>query len=147
MFDCNDTITIWNRVKNNNSETWHRLVIPVLCKYKTKITRSVSSTANGQSVDLSNSQTVIIPMNDIKAVRAYIIPEKWHNITDNERAGKFTVQENDMIALGEHMTEITGIQPYRLSDLQNGIRNCFIIKSIKDNTRSRMGKHFKIEGV
>jgi hypothetical protein len=60
----------------------------------------------------------------------------------------YTLNIGDIIALGVHEIEITGETPFTLTDVRKVLEpNIFTIQSVQDNTRSRAGKHWKVEGV
>ena len=139
MFDCTDKITIWNRLVVDKKESWNRTIIPVLCKYKRKTIRQVQGVNEGQGTKIANTQMVIIPYVD----SGYVDSSAWSGL-DNS----FTMQAGDLVALGEHDVEITGVSPHRLTDVQTSLKpDCFTVSSFQDNTRSRFGKHWKVEGV
>jgi len=150
VFDATDVITIWNRYRDSETrrEIWYRYVLPTLCKYKTKIVRAVNNAgAAKQTAQITNSQMVQIPFSsDIESM--YNEPRCWQIQSDTERRVTFTLQPGDLVALGEHSIEISGETPHRLADVRAELgEHCFEIKSVQDNTRSRFGRHFKIEGV
>ena len=167
MLGANQVVTVWNRYRDeDNLDAFHRTIIPVLCKYETKIVRTVTSPPTGglATTILSNIQVVIIPYTPM-----YLAPKEWlpwwllhRNVfwddeedwndegiwNESDEPNCFTLQVNDLIALGEHDTEITMTSPNRESEiLQQLGPNIFRIKAVQDNTLVRLGRGWKVEGV
>jgi len=143
MQGCNQYVTVWNRWRDPNdiqaNDVFYRHILPVMCKYKTKVSRLVTESG----VVVGNSQQVIIPVSDM-----YREPSEWREMDADLRRDFFTLQEGDIFALGALLFDITGVTPWRETDVRKRLKpNVFTVKVIFDNTRSRRGKHFKIEGV
>jgi len=169
MLACNQTITVWNKWRDpddkQSPEVYYRHVLPVLCKYDTTVIRLIVS----DGVVIKNTQEVIIPLCEL-----YKHPAEWNRLNEEseERTGNrfnllkfnvsaqsvtagqngrntyFTLQEGDVIALGDNSIEITGAEPFRKSDVINVLKpNVFVIKTVRDNTFTKRGRHFKVEGV
>lgn len=138
MLGNSQTVTIWNRFKNPDDilspEMFIRHILPVKCRYKTKINRTVDR----DGVKIANSQRVIIP-----ETLLYRPPNVWLGYPDF-----FTLQVGDVVALGESDKDITGQSPFTMSEAIEALRpNVFIIASIQDNTMVAQGRHYAIEGV
>jgi len=144
MFDCNQDITIWNRWKDplnkQADEVFYRHVIPVKCKFK----NSVVKTAGDSGVIFGNAITIIIPYTVF-----YVPYEVWIMISEDERRNLFTFNLNDLVALGVKDAEINsspnGIKESEIKSMYSP--NACHIKSVKDNTHSKHGKHYKLEGA
>lgn len=139
MFGCNQQITIWNRWNNQKTkkDEWFRCIVPVSVRWKYHTQRGVS----GTSASVVNTIIVIMPPCD-----GYLPLKEWTALTD--KSGVFTLQKGDLIALGAHDIEITGISPYRESDIRTLLDpNIMTIKGIKDNTLMAHAKHYKLEGI
>lgn len=138
MFGCNQTVTIWNKWNNpaTKKDEWFRFVVPVLARWKYHTERSVS----GTSASVVNTIIAIIPPSE-----KYLPEQEWKALADKSKG--FTLQKGDLLALGEHDTEITGVTPFRESDVKALLSpDVMTVKSIKDNTLTAHGKHFKVEG-
>jgi len=88
------------------------------------------------ATNIQDIQLIVIPWVD-----SYNEPGDW--IPGNG----FTFQIGDIILVGEHDFDITGVQPWREKDVLNKFAHCFSIRSIRDNTRDRHGKHWVVEGI
>jgi hypothetical protein len=146
-----DNITIWNRWKDPNDiqsrEVFYRHVIPVKCRFKTSIVRTVGGSAGSTSpaidaaVMIGNSQIVLIPENE-----EYLPSVEWRELDENEREEFYTLQINDLMALGIHNIEID--QNNSLSSVRDFLMpHVLSINAIQDNTRNNLGKHIRVEGM
>ena len=137
MFGCNQSVTIWNKWNNptTKKDEWFRHVVPVLVRWKCHTERTVS----GTSASVANTIVIIMPPSEQCKP-----PDEWEGSAD--KGGFFTLQKGDLVALGIHDMEITGVAPYRESDVKAALSESMIIKSIEDNTRAAHGKHYKLEG-
>jgi len=57
------------------------------------------------------------------------------------------LQQGDYAALGYYDIDITDTAPARAADLKAKILTFIEIKTVTDNTRSALGKHYVVEGV
>lgn len=140
MQGCKQRVTIWSRCRDGDAEQFVRRVLPVDCKWKSSIGRDMA--ASGARMD--NSFTVIVP-----ACAAYMAPEEWVAASMAERAGRFTVQLGDLMALGEHEREITGTAP----DTKSGMRQqlapeCLEVHRVEDFSKGMVrGGYLRIGGA
>lgn len=103
----------------------------------------ISRDVTGTTANIANSFTAIIPF--IDKYKEYNI---WKNLGIDERNEYFTLQNGDTMALGTQTIEITGISPYQESQVKTSLMpEVMTIKAFQDNTASRMGKHWRVEGV
>lgn len=142
MHGCNQYVTIWNRWRdpenNQADDKLYRRIIPVMCKYTTKTVRN--ATPEGGIV--ASTQMVVVPPSEM-----YTPPNEWADMDEVNREKYFTFQVGDMVALGAVLWDVTGIKPWRETDIRNKLRpNVFTIKVIRDNTHVAHGRHFKLEG-
>ncbi|NFM19219.1 hypothetical protein FDB88_18970 [Clostridium sporogenes] len=130
----NANITIYNRYFDFTSDT---------DKYQRTVIKGVNwqSKRNGTVSDkgllLADSTLIFIDKLD-----NYVSPKRFLKLSDPERPNYFTFTPGDKIVKGEVDFEVTGIKPYRLSDLENGFDDVIDIKSV-----SKLSSHFEVEGV
>ncbi|GAA0061731.1 DUF6751 family protein [Clostridium sp. CTA-1] len=130
----NSDITIYNRYYDFTSDT---------DKYQRTVIKGVNwqSKRNGTVSDkgllLADSTLIFIDKLD-----NYVSPKRFLKLSDPERPNYFTFTPGDKIVKGEVDFEVTGIKPYRLSDLENGFDDVIDIKSV-----SKLSSHFEVEGV
>jgi hypothetical protein len=99
--------------------------------------------ANATSVSIADTQMIIVPASD-----RYLPPNFWRGQPEENKEYYFTMDIGDLAALGEHDIEINHTGAFTLTEARELLApNCFIIQSIKDNTRSCLGRHWKIQGV
>lgn len=138
---CFQTVTIWNKWRNHSTgkDEFYRHVLPVPCKWKNHIQRSISdSTAN-----IASSIIAMIPYSD-----TYRSATEWKALDADGRSAFWTLQTGDLMALGDQSTEITGVKPYTTSDVLTALApNVMTIKGFQDNTQSTHGRHYRVEGV
>lgn len=130
----NSDITIYNRYYDFTSDT---------DKYQRTVIKGVNwqSKRNGTVSDkgllLADSTLIFIDKLD-----NYVSPKRFLKLSDPERPNYFTFTPGDKIVKGGVDFEVTGIKPYRLSDLENGFDDVIDIKSV-----SKLSSHFEVEGV
>lgn len=142
MFGCNDDVTIWNRWRNpeTGKDEWFRHVIPVKCKWKTRVDREVSS---GGTANIANSIVLVVPESEY-----YRSPQEWAVLGAEEKRQFFTLQSGDLASLGVKAAEITGLKPNTEAEIKKSLLpDAMTIKAVQDFTRSAQGKHFKVEGM
>lgn len=134
MMGCYDTVTVWN--EHNNA--FYRHVIPVKCKWKSKLVRTVS----GTTANVADVIVVVIPFTDL-----YKPFSEWKLLSEDDKKQYFTFNKGDIMALGAITVDITGMKPYTKSEIRQMFSpNSLAIKVIQDNTTNANGKHFRIEG-
>lgn len=130
----NADITIYNRYYDNSigADQYKRTVIKSV-NWQNKRNGTVSN--NG--LLLADSTLIFI-----NKLENYISPKKFNKLLRDELENYFTFQIGDKIVKGEVEFEITGIKPYRISDLENEFDDVVDIKSVNE-----FSGHFQIEGV
>ncbi|NFQ67381.1 DUF6751 family protein [Clostridium sporogenes] len=130
----NADITIYNRYYDFTSDT---------DKYQRTVIKGVNwqGKRNGSVTDkgllLSDSTLIFIDKFD-----KYISPKRFAKLSSEERHNYFTFSVGDKIVKGEVDFEVTGISPYRISDLEKSFDDVIDIKSV-----SKLSSHFEVEGV
>lgn len=109
----NDTITIFNIIKDNDSTIYQRSIVQNVLFLSEKI---LSQDGNGEKY--TSTHRVIFPK---ESLTNYVKKSEFE--ADN---GKFTLRSNDIIVKGE-IDEITS-----QNDLKNDINDYFLIKTISD---------------
>ena len=121
MKGCSSIVTVWRR--NHDDNIFEREILPVLCFWTRRAGRNLSS-GTGAAVSAQNQVSVIIP---------YI-----HG---------FTLAPGDLIALGEHDIEITGVRPYRENDIKAALGDDIIVVTNVSHNVERRAEHLRVEGV
>ena len=152
MFDCHCYLTVWNRWRDvtdkHAGEKFFRFHIPVKCKYKTEIKRGTAGSAMGRSAVnagtvIENFRLAFIPDNEW-----YVPPNEWVSMAEDGRRGFYTLRVADIMAVGHSDVDITGVAPFRESDVMGMLApDIFMISAVSDNTKGMKGKHFKVAGV
>ena len=133
MFDRNDTITIWNRLRIlKESDRLYRKVLRG-CKFIDRLQSPVS----GHGAVEANGFTVIIP--ETPLYRPY---NEWAALDETGRGEYFTLAKGDVAALGG--VDSAGATPVAIKAALGPY--CFEIRTIIDNTRGKRGGHYRIEG-
>ncbi|AUN11573.1 DUF6751 family protein [Clostridium botulinum] len=130
----NADITIYNRYYDFVSDT---------DKYQRTVIKGVNwqSKRNGTVSDkglLFADSTLIF----IDKLDNYVSPKKFLKLSNEERPNYFTFAPGDKIVKGEVNFEITGIKPYRITDLESEFDDVIDIKSVNP-----LSNHFEVEGV
>ena len=127
MKGCSSIVTVWRRKSNdgdnNTFKPFERQILPVLCFWTRRAGRNLNS-GSGAGVSAQNNVSVIIP---------YI--------------SGFTLAPGDLIALGEHNVEITGMKPYRENDIKAALGNDIITVANVSYNIERRAEHLRVEGV
>jgi hypothetical protein len=120
MQGCCERITVWRRAENGTKNYFEREVLKVLCCWKRKAERRLAGTGFAGKSTVG----IIIPY----------IPG-------------FMITPGDLVALGEHEREITGIKPFRESDIKAELGSDIItVQSVIYNVQGR-GEHLRVEGA
>lgn len=135
VFFKDDDITIYNRYYDNNLgyDKYQRTVIKDV-NWQGKRNATVSN--NG--LLLADSTLIFIDKLD-----NYVSPKRFARLSDLDRPNYFTFANSDKIVKGDISFEVTGISPYRLSDLENAYDNVIDVKSVNDT----LPNHMEVEGV
>ncbi|HIG0355972.1 TPA: DUF6751 family protein [Clostridium sporogenes] len=130
----NADITIYNKWYDsvNDMDKYQRTVIKGV-NWQGKRNGTVSD----KGLLLADSALIFIDKLD-----NYISPKRFARLTPEERPNYFTFSVGDKIVKGEVDFEVTGISPYRISDLEKKFDDVIDIKSV-----SKLSSHFEVEGV
>lgn len=130
----NADITIYNRYYDNSlgADRHQRTVIKDV-NWQGKRNGTVSD----KGLLLADSTLIFIDKLD-----NYVSSKRFAKLLDEDRKNYFTFAPGDKIVKGEVEFEITGIKPYRLSDLENEFDYVVDIKSVNE-----LSGHFEVEGV
>ena len=130
----NADITIYNKWYDsvNDMDKYQRTVIKGV-NWQGKRNGTVSD----KGLLLADSALIFIDKLD-----NYISPKRFARLTPEERPNYFTFSVGDKIVKGEVDFEVTGISPYRISDLEKNFDDVIDIKSV-----TKLSSHFEVEGV
>ena len=141
LLGANSTVTVWNRYQNRETkkDEWVRHVLHN-ASWECKIESSVS----GTGAIVGGVYSVLIA-----AHPDYRDYPTWKQTSEDERKQYFTLNTGDLLALGDIAIEITGVQPYRESDVRGElIPNVFQIKAFADESEPhKSGRHYFVSGV
>ena len=138
MLGGSQTVTIWNKWRNpeTQKDEWFRHIFSEPVRWKSHTERSVS----GTSASVGNTIVVILP-----PCQEHLPAKVWAALPD--KSGHFTLREGDLMALGAHDAEITGIAPNRENEVKAALMPlAMTVKSIGDNTLAARGKHYRVKG-
>lgn len=129
----NADITIYNKYINKTTgiEAYQRTVITGV-HWQGKKTSTVST--NGLLV--ADSVLLIIDRLD-----NYVLPKAFKKLTDIQRPNFFTFGIGDKIVKGNIDFEITGVNPYRIANLESAYDEVINIVSVLP-----CSNHFEVEG-
>ncbi|MCL2311167.1 MAG: hypothetical protein FWC41_01570 [Firmicutes bacterium] len=140
LLGAHQTMTIWNKYRNDGLDAWQRHIVPDCTWRKTSIkTISASGIAN-----IADYIVVLISDN-----KSYMTFDDWKLLSDDGKKYFFTIQTGDLVALGKYSIEILLDSPYREIEVKELLKPDVInIKSFRVNNFDHMlGKHIKLEGV
>lgn len=122
-----DIITVYHQVRHIDDETqrsvtkWQRQTYTE-CFFDTQMIENTS----GNTLSRSNSYTARIPF----------------------IGADLDFAPGDIVVRGEVTDDISDVAGKRVSDLKSRYKpGCFTVQAVKDNTKSRFGKHYKLTGV
>ncbi|NFH48837.1 hypothetical protein FC976_16820 [Clostridium sporogenes] len=130
----NADITIYNKFYDSAND---------MDKYQRTVVKGVNwqgkrnGTVSDKGLLLADSTLIFIDKFD-----KYISPKRFAKLSSEERHNYFTFSVGDKIVKGEVDFEVTGISPYRISDLEKSFDDVIDIKSV-----SKLSSHFEVEGV
>lgn len=130
----NADITIYNKYYDLASDTY---------KYQRTVIKGVNwqskrnGTVSEKGLLLADSTLIFIDKLD-----NYVGPKRFAKLQHIDREKYFTFGIDDKIVKGEVDFEVTGIKPYRISDLDNEFEDVITIKSVTE-----LSGHFEVEGV
>ena len=130
----NSDITIYNRYHDNSlgADMYQRTVVKGV-NWQGKRNGTVSD----KGLLLADSTLIFVDKLD-----NYVSPKRFAKLSDEDRVKYFTFAPMDKIVKGSVEFEITGVKPYRISDLDNEFDDVITIKSV-----TPLSNHFEIEGV
>lgn len=130
----NEDVTIYNKFydSTNDIDKYQRTVIQGV-NWRSKRNGTVSD----KGLLLADSTLIFIDKLD-----NYISPKRFLKLPDQERPNYFTFSVGDKIVKDEIDFEITGISPYRISDLEKNFDYVIDIKSVNE-----LATHWEVEGI
>ena len=138
MRGATETITVWNRYKDDaKKDVWVRSVV-VGCSWEDDIVRDV----NGTAAVYASGYQVLIAENP-----AYMPVEEWLALSAEDKATGFTLAVGSLVARGEQSDEITPAFTVAMlkQRLDTGI---FAISAFSDATHGyKRGRHYELLGV
>jgi hypothetical protein len=134
-----DTVTLWCKWRNpeTHKDEYYRHIL-TRCSWEQSTIKAVSgTTANMASV----FDVLIAP--DVR----YVDPIRYQS--ERDKTLVFSLRPGDIMALGEHDIEITGLTPLTESEVKNSLLpNVLVIKAVSINTQPyKHGKHYAVDGV
>jgi hypothetical protein len=141
MIGAEQFVTVWNRYKDpaTQKDCWVRHVIPG-CRWESD---SIKNT-NGTTAVLASVYELLVEQN-----AAYRPHRDWIALPADQKVVFFTLKVGDLVALGEHTTEITGTAPYTETQVKESLLpEAFTIKRVSDLTAGyKQAPHYEIMGV
>jgi hypothetical protein len=132
LMRTNSDVTIWNKYRVANVDTWQRVVVPDVA-WEQRHARS--------QFDSDDLATVYIPM---ARDEDYLAPRVWQALSD--KSGNWTIQVGDVVAKGSISQALTaGI--YTLSNLKAAYDDVLVITSVDTyDYGSESMQHFRVGG-
>ena len=134
----NAAITIYNRRRSGRNSV---LIPTVISEASWFYGRRA---ARGQFIDNEDSYQVRIPYGADTSGKTYVNPAQYAVMTDEEAAGYWTIQIDDIVLKGEYTSEANDDMALReLTD------DLFVVNTFADNTirGSDAVKHWRIGGL
>ena len=134
----NAAITIYNRRRSGRNSV---LIPTVISEASWFYGRRA---ARGQFIDNEDSYQVRIPYGADTSGKTYVNPAQYASMTDEEAAGYWTIQIDDIVLKGEYTSEVNDDRALReLTD------DLFVVNTFADNTirGSDAVKHWRIGGL
>ena len=134
----NAAITIYNRRRSGRNSV---LIPTVISEASWFYGRRA---ARGQFIDNEDSYQVRIPYGADTSGKTYVNPAQYAVMTDEEAAGYWTIQIDDIVLKGEYTSEVNDDRALReLTD------DLFVVNTFADNTirGSDAVKHWRIGGL
>lgn len=134
----NAAITIYNRRRSGRNSV---LIPTVISEASWFYGRRA---ARGQFIDNEDSYKVRIPYGADTSGKTYVNPAQYAVMTDEEAAGYWTIQIDDIVLKGEYTSEVNDDRALReLTD------DLFVVNTFADNTirGSDAVKHWRIGGL
>lgn len=134
----NAAITIYNRRRSGRNSVLIPTVISDASWFYGR------RAARGQFIDNEDSYQVRIPYGADTSGKTYVNPAQYASMTDEEAAGYWTIQIDDIVLKGEYTSEVNDDRALReLTD------DLFVVNTFADNTirGSDAVKHWRIGGL
>lgn len=134
----NAAITIYNRRRKGRESVLIPTVISEASWFYGR--RAV----RGQFIDSDDSYQVRIPYGADTSGKTYVNPAQYAEMADEEAAGYWTIQIDDIVLKGEYSSQVTDERELReLTD------DLFVVNTFADNTirGSDAVKHWRIGGL
>lgn len=134
----NAAITIYNRRRKGRESVLIPTVISEASWFYGR--RAV----RGQFIDSDDSYQVRIPYDADTSGKTYVNPAQYAEMADEEAAGYWTIQIDDIVLKGEYSSQVTDERELReLTD------DLFVVNTFADNTirGSDAVKHWRIGGL
>lgn len=134
----NAAITIYNRRRSGRNSV---LIPTVISEASWFYGRRA---ARGQFIDNEDSYQVRIPYGADTSGKTFVNPAQYASMTDEEAAGYWTIQIDDIVLKGEYTSEVNDDRALReLTD------DLFVVNTFADNTirGSDAVKHWRIGGL
>lgn len=134
----NAAITIYNRRRSGRNSVLIPTVISEASWFYGR--RAV----RGQFIDSDDSYQVRIPYGADTSGKTYVNPAQYAEMADEEAAGYWTIQIDDIVLKGEYSSQVTDERELReLTD------DLFVVNTFADNTirGSDAVKHWRIGGL
>lgn len=135
----NSKITIFNR---RLSEEQGEILIPTVIHDATWYYGRSSSA--GQYSEGQGTFKVRIPYGADTSGKSYVEPWEWKDLSDEQAAGCWTIQMDDIVVRGELSGTVTD-----QTDITSTTEDCFVVNDFANNTirGSDRVKHWRIGGV
>lgn len=134
----NAAITIYNRRRSGRES---KLIPTVISEASWFYGRRA---VRGQFIDSDDSYQVRIPYGADTSGKTYVNPAQYAAMADEEAAGYWTIQIDDIVLKGEYSSQVTDERELReLTD------DLFVVNTFADNTirGSDAVKHWRIGGL
>lgn len=134
----NAAITIYNRRRSGRNSV---LIPTVISEASWFYGRRA---ARGQFIDNEDSYQVRIPYGADTSGKTYVNPAQYASMTDEEAAGYWTIQIDDIVLKGEYSSQVTDER-----ELRELTGDLFVVNTFADNTirGSDAVKHWRIGGL
>ena len=134
----NAAITIYNRRRKGRESVLIPTVISEVSWFYGR------RSARGQFIDSDDSYQIRIPYGADTSGKTYVNPAQYAAMTDEEVAGYWTIQIDDIVLKGEYSSQVTDER-----ELRELTGDLFVVNTFADNTirGSDAVKHWRIGGL
>ena len=133
------TITIFNRRRNDEGT---EVLMPTVIGKCTWYYKHIVS--GSEMMDNADEYSVRIPIDAVfQNGRKYVGSHEYLELKDDEVAGYWTIQKNDLVVRGEYASEVQ-----QQSVITSQSDDCFIVSTFGNNTwrGSKKVKHWRVGG-